>query len=193
MTNGKKLTVKVTLIGDGAVGKTSIAQRYLQKGYKEKYLKTIGADFYEQTRRYTLSIGTVTFQWYIWDLSGEPSFDEVRTPYYNGAKAAILVYDISRSETAHNLSSWVREFQAHTSQIRPLVLVGNKVDLRGTEREEVSKELGERYAKKLTEFMEKGIEIPYLETSAKENTNIERIFEKLGELLVKWAKCTSSN
>lgn len=185
----KSIKVKIVLIGDGAVGKTSIAKRYLQKGYSKEYLRTIGAEFYNQARTYDLEPGKIKIQWMIWDLGGQPSFNEVRGMYYKGAKAAILVYDITRPQTYHNLPEWVNEFFENAGDSYPILLAANKVDLRGKCNEEVTRSMGEKYASTLSDYI--GFNVPHMETSAKDNENIEKLFNHLAKLIVKWAEKTS--
>ncbi|MHA1115558.1 MAG: Rab family GTPase, partial [Candidatus Heimdallarchaeaceae archaeon] len=87
---GKKWNFKIVLAGDGAVGKTSIRERYMGKGFTGDYLKTIGADF--ASKKVKVEDNDITFQ--IWDLAGQESYSAVRTTFYKGAIAAWLVFDI---------------------------------------------------------------------------------------------------
>ncbi|MCK5409392.1 MAG: GTP-binding protein, partial [Candidatus Heimdallarchaeota archaeon] len=85
----RKWNFKIILAGDGAVGKTSIRERYMGKGFQESYLKTIGADF--ATKKIEKNEEQITFQ--IWDLAGQESYQSVRKSFYKGAIAAIMVFD----------------------------------------------------------------------------------------------------
>ncbi|NIQ04529.1 MAG: GTP-binding protein [Candidatus Korarchaeota archaeon] len=185
----RSIRVKVVLIGEGAVGKTSIAKRYLKKEYTKEYIRTVGADFYSQARSYHLGGDNITIQWLIWDLGGQPTFDEVRGMYYKGARAAVLIYDIARPETYYNLPDWINEFWKNAGGAYPIALVANKVDLRGSSENEVSRSMGENYARTLSEYT--GYNVPYLETSAKENTNIDKVFKQLARLILEWARKAS--
>lgn len=177
----KKAKVKIVLIGDGAVGKTSIVKQYLEKGFDHTYDRTIAAECYVQKDKFQLRDDTVTLTWSIWDLAGQPSFKNVRDIYYRGAKAALLVFDISRPETFFHLSDWINEFWEHTGSAYPFVLIGNKNDLRGKRDDTVSPQKGKLYAQKLTD--QYGYSIPYIETSAKEDVHIDKAFEQLAQLL----------
>lgn len=189
MESDRTFTFKMVLIGDGAVGKTSIAKRYLKKGFQGDYIRTIGADFYIQQREYDLKdVGRVALKWMIWDLGGQPAFNEVRGAFYKGAKAALVVYDISRPETFHNLPNWINEFWEKTGGSFPFVLVANKIDLRNTPRDKVSREAGIKYAKKLSDYVD--YEIPYMETSAKEDLNIDEAFTELAGKIIEWVQAT---
>lgn len=192
MPGQENIRVKIVLIGEGAVGKTSIAKRYLGQGYTEKYVRTVGADFYIQKREYNdPDLGEVSLQWLIWDLGGQPTFEEVRPMYYRGAKAALLVYDITRAETYYSLPNWINEFWRHSGGSYPVVLVANKIDLRGEEVEEVPKDVGKKYSKTLSEYT--GFDVPFVETSAEEDRNIDKAFEALAHLILVWAKQSSKS
>lgn len=181
------IDLKVVLFGDGAVGKTSIARRYLGKGFSERYKKTIGVDFFIQERKYYDSeLGDVGIKWLIWDLAGEPSFEQVRGDYYSGAKAGVAIYDISRAETYHNLPNWIEEFWTHAGGTYPLILVGNKIDLRDRGRSEVPTSSGRQYARNLEEHID--ISVPFIETSAKRGEHINEAFDMLATQIIRWIK-----
>lgn len=178
----RSIRTKIITIGDGAVGKTSIVQRYLGKGFEENYIPTFGAEFHTHRRKYLLDDGPIFIEWNLWDVAGQSKFEHVRSKYFLNAKAAIIVFDITRQITAKHTHNWIEDFYSTVGKHRPFVLLGNKVDLRGTEEEEVPIEEGERMA---AEFSEKfGIDVPYLETSAKTNKNLEKAFEVLASKVV---------
>lgn len=169
------------------MGKTSMAKRYLGKGFETQYVKTIGADFYVKSLQYTDSqLGTVDIKWMIWDLAGQPSFEQVRGMYYDGAKAGIAVYDISRVETYYNLPNWIQEFWTNAGGAYPLILIGNKKDLRKKGQAEIPSSTGKQYAKTLGNHT--GYTVPFIETSAKTGENIDQAFEILAKQVIKWAK-----
>lgn len=174
-----EIGTKLIMIGDGAVGKTSIVRRYLKWGFQERYLPTLGANFYTEKRTYTYDEDQLTVKWTLWDISGQPAFSEVRDKYYIGAKGALVVYDITRKETAENTENWIEELHKRTENKQPVVLLGNKVDLRGTEREEVSSKEGKQLAEDLSEQF--GVEIPYIDTSAKTGKNLDKAFKTIAK------------
>lgn len=175
--NTRSMRTKIITIGDGGVGKTSIVRRYLGWEFQERYLPTIGANFYTKEAEYDINGENLNVEWTVWDISGQPAFEEVRDKYYLGARGALVVFDISRKKTADNISNWINELYDKTGNKQPFVLLGNKVDLRDTEREEVPLEKGEEMAKELSEKHD--IEIPYFETSAKTKKNLEKAFKNL--------------
>ncbi|MDD1779328.1 MAG: GTP-binding protein [Candidatus Helarchaeota archaeon] len=174
---------KLVLIGEGAVGKTSIRQKYMGKGFTGEYLKTIGADFaskvVEMTDSKSEGIKSI-FQ--IWDLAGQQEFKEVRASFYGGCQGVLLVFDLTRKETMDKLKDWILEAAKNAGgTIKAFALIGNKCDL--PERI-ISEQEGLEFAKYLAERLK--FPMPYIETSAKTGENIEYLFSNLcRSLLVK--------
>jgi small GTP-binding protein len=165
---------KTVLLGEGGVGKTALRYRYLGQGFKENYSMTIGADF--AVKRQEMAAGDVTAQ--IWDLAGQPQFANVRSVYYKGAVGALLVFDITRPDTYKILPTWLNELIQHNNEtLVPVVLIGNKADLRGSSEDEVPFEAAAEYAKALSDWS--GYSVPYLETSAKSGHNVDLAFVQL--------------
>ncbi|OLS23071.1 MAG: GTPase KRas precursor [Candidatus Heimdallarchaeota archaeon LC_2] len=165
---------KVVVLGDGAVGKTALRHRYLGEGFKQSYSMTIGADF--AVKRVELDGKEIVAQ--IWDLAGQLRFQSVREVYYQGATGALLVFDITRSSTFESIPQWVTELLENNKQkIIPMVLIGNKSDLRESSPEAISFDAGQEYAKSLTDWSQ--FEIPYVETSALNGENVEDAFATL--------------
>lgn len=102
----------------------------------------------------------------IWDTAGQESFRSITRSYYRGAAGALLVYDITRRESFEHILSWLEDARAHSNSDMSIVLVGNKSDLE--HRREVSRESGEEFARQHG--------LLFLETSAKNNTNVEEAF-----------------
>ena len=180
----REVRLKIVFLGDGGVGKTSIARRYLGESFRTDYRATIGADFYVRKDTYTFQgLGTFKFHWQIFDLAGQPTFKQVRPIYYQRAKAAIMVFDVSRPETFYSIPNWLKEFWTHAGGAYPFILVGNKIDLR-SQMACLSPEYGQRYAQTLSRSL--GFPIPYVETSAKTGENINKAFETLAHTLAAW-------
>ncbi|MFX0091915.1 MAG: Rab family GTPase [Candidatus Hodarchaeota archaeon] len=179
------IKIKLVLLGDGAVGKTTLKNRYLGKGFEERYLPTLGADISIKT----INIRDESLKCRIWDLAGQPKFHTVRKLYYRGAIGAILMYDITLAPTLDNLENWLKELEKHNHfKEIPLIIVGNKIDLRQTTESCVSTEKGREFTESLKNQLEKERFVHFLETSAKENQNVNDAFEKLGEGILKYIK-----
>lgn len=173
-------------MGDGAVGKTAIRERYLGKGFQSTYMMTIGADF--AIKEQEIENKTVKFQ--IWDLAGQTRFGAVRSVYYLGCLGGLLLYDVTRPESFQNLSKWVQEYWKNNGKgVIPVVILANKVDLRDQFPNSVAKEEGQEFCEKLSEqTAPHGFETSYLETSAKTGQNVSEAFGKLGEVYFKFVE-----
>ncbi len=172
---------KVVLLGEGAVGKTSLRRRYLGEGFKEGYSMTIGSDF--SVKR--LIIDGEEYVAQIWDLAGQQRFEAVRSTYYRGSSGCLLVFDVTNVLSFEMLPKWLEELlRNNDNKIVPLILIGNKSDLRDQVPNCVPRELAEEYARTLTEWS--GFEVPYIETSAKTGENVDEAFMVLFKNIVKY-------
>ncbi len=115
----------------------------------------------------------------IWDLAGQAVYKHVRDGYYQGAQGAILVFDITNPSSFDRLPNWYNEITAKIRSNIPMVLVGNKADLRDEYENTVSNKRAKNYAKLLSD--QSGFNVPYLETSALTGMNIENVFDDLVE------------
>ncbi len=183
-----EIKVKVVLLGDSGVGKTTLAKSFLSGGDKldVSLRSTIGADISIKKSEYHIEpLGRILFKWVIFDLAGQHMFRIIHPLYYKGAKAAILVYDVSRKETFHNLALWIDGFIGHVGEPKPMIIIGNKIDLRD-KTPCIPSEAGEKYAEALA--TELGVPVYYAETSAINGINVEESFEALARLLVEYTR-----
>eukprot|EP00049_Salpingoeca_infusionum_P017203 m.352131 g.352131 ORF g.352131 m.352131 type:complete len:207 (+) comp16447_c0_seq1:139-759(+) len=169
MAARKKVLLKVIILGDSGVGKTSLMNQYVTQKFSNQYKATIGADFL--TKEITVSDRLVTMQ--IWDTAGQERFQSLGVAFYRGADCCVLVFDVTVPKTFETLDSWRDEFLIQASPRDPdnfpFVVLGNKVDLD-------SRAISEKRAN--TWCLNKG-GIPYFETSAKDSTNVEAAFQKI--------------
>ncbi|KAL8270347.1 hypothetical protein Esti_005734 [Eimeria stiedai] len=156
--------LKLLLIGDSGVGKSSLLLRFAENKYDEQQLSTIGVDF----RVRFLTIDGVRLKLAIWDTAGQERFRTLTSSYYRGAQGIILVYDVGCRESFKNCSHWLQEAEKHgTVPGSVKMIVANKVD---TPRV-VSSEEGRQLAAQLGTL--------FVETSAKTSSNVQRAFEEL--------------
>ena len=173
-------TWKTVLIGDAAVGKTSIRRKYLGEVYKTSHIATIGVDF---AQKYVHHQGK-THRLIIWDLSGQASFETIRKHYYQGCSSIVLVYSISDRNSFDNASKWLVEAFKYLGELPPFIIIGNKIDLRVTHPEEsyVSTQEGLKF----TEYFKEKLKLAafFIETSAKTGENIQDAFGKLLDIVI---------
>ncbi|KAL1924650.1 uncharacterized protein VTP21DRAFT_4304 [Calcarisporiella thermophila] len=153
---------KLLLIGDSGVGKSCLLLRFADDTYTESYISTIGVDF--KIRTIELEGKTVKLQ--IWDTAGQERFRTITSSYYRGAHGIIVVYDITDADTFGNVKQWLQEIDRYASEGVNKLLVGNKADL--TDKRAVEQNAAKEFAD--------GLSIPFLETSAKDATNVEQAF-----------------
>nr|MDO8133565.1 Rab family GTPase [Candidatus Njordarchaeum guaymaensis] len=164
-----KYVFKTVFVGDPAVGKTSIITKHVMSAFRENYIPTLGANI--TSNDYVVGNYGVTLL--IWDIAGQEIFSKVREKYYGGAKAAFVVYDVTRAETLEGAKKWVEDLKHFVPGSIPLVVVGNKIDL----KRKVSKEDGEKFAKKLG--------ATFIESSAKTGENVSEVFKEITKALVR--------
>jgi len=169
MASRKKVLLKVIILGDSGVGKTSLMNQYVNKKFSTSYKATIGADFL--TKEVTVDDRIVTLQ--LWDTAGQERFQSLGVAFYRGADCCVLVYDVNSPKSFETLDSWRDEFLIQASPRDPdnfpFVVLGNKVDM-GEERRMISQKRAHAYCQ------QRG-QMPYFETSAKDNVNVEQAFE----------------
>ncbi|XP_067125169.1 ras-related protein Rab-9B [Centruroides vittatus] len=162
----KSSLLKVILLGDGGVGKSCLMNRFVNGQFDANACHTIGVEFLNKDivvkgERYTLQI---------WDTAGQERFRSLRTPFYRGSDICMLTYGVDDRKSFQNLNMWKKEFLQY-ADIRdyenfPFIIIGNKVDM---ETKEVSTD-------ELKQWCQQNKNCPYVETSAKDATNVEQAF-----------------
>lgn len=153
---------KLLLIGDSGVGKSCLLLRFADDTYTESYISTIGVDF----KIRTIELENKTIKLQIWDTAGQERFRTITSSYYRGAHGIIVVYDVTDQESFNNVKQWLQEIDRYACDNVNKLLVGNKCDL--TTKKVVDYTTAKEYADTLN--------IPFLETSAKNSTNVEQAF-----------------
>lgn len=179
--NQKKVLLKVIILGDSGVGKTALMNQYVHRKFNNQYKATIGADFL--TKEIIIGDRQVTLQ--IWDTAGQERFQSLGVAFYRGADACIIVYDVTYQNSFKTLETWRDEFLIQASPRNqdqfPFLLIGNKVDLCNAPNGDNS-EVREVSEKRAQTWANSKNSMPYFECSAKENTNVEKAFEKIAKL-----------
>ncbi len=156
---------KIIIVGDSGVGKSNLLLRYVDDSYSDTYISTIGVDF----KINTILLDEKTVKLQIWDTAGQERFRTIISSYYRGAHGVIVVYDVTNQESFDNVKQWLTEIEKYSSTNVNIVLVGTKNDL--TSKKMVDYSTAKQFAD--------SIGITFIETSAKNNTNVESAFETL--------------
>ena len=124
-STGRVFQFKLVLLGDSAVGKSSLVLRFVRGQFFEYQESTIGAAFLTQT----VALNDTTVKFEIWDTAGQERYHSLAPMYYRGAAAAIVVYDITNRDTFQRAKQWVKELQRQGNPNIVIALAGNKSDL----------------------------------------------------------------
>jgi len=172
-SNVHRILLKVILLGDSGVGKSSIMNQYVHEKFTSDYKATIGADFL--TKHMLIDDKAVTLQ--IWDTAGQERFQSLGVAFYRGADCCALVFDVNSEKTFESTSNWKDEFllkaAVDDAKSFPFAIVGNKIDIEN--KREVSK-------KRVLKWCEDNGSIQYFETSAKEGLGVADAFQHLARL-----------
>ena len=159
---------KLVALGNGAVGKTSCIKRYTEDSFSERYIATIGTTFALKTVNTVLPSGSnVTARIVLWDLAGQPTYNELRRRYMAGSSMAIIVYDVTRPQTFLDIGEWFTKFITVCPNA-VVAVVANKID---REDRLVPPEAG----KMVTQWLD----VLHYETSAKTGENVSTLFTDL--------------
>jgi small GTP-binding protein len=178
-TQKRSYIFKTIIVGDGAVGKTSLVMMFTEQKFQNQYIMTIGSNFaLKLIPSEILSIKGKEYpdvRLQLWDLAGQPHFKAVRHPFYKGSSGIIYVYDVTRPETLEHLMGWRDEILRQVPPTTPAILLANKVDLKNERK--VSEKEGR-------DFMVKVSARDYFETSAKDGVNVNAGFQILARIII---------
>ncbi|GMT18882.1 hypothetical protein PFISCL1PPCAC_10179 [Pristionchus fissidentatus] len=160
---------KLLIIGDSGVGKSSLLLRFADNVFSENYITTIGVDF--KIRTVDMEGQRVKLQ--IWDTAGQERFRTITSTYYRGTHGVIVVYDVTNGESFGNVKRWLMEIDTNCENVQK-ILVGNKCEC--AERRVVLTSDAQRFSESMG--------IQFFETSAKNNTNVEAMFNSVTRLVL---------
>ncbi|KAG8440136.1 hypothetical protein GDO86_006074 [Hymenochirus boettgeri] len=160
--------VKIICLGDSAVGKSKLMERFLMDGFRPQQLSTFALTLY----KYSANVDGKTILVDFWDTAGQERFQSMHASYYHKAHACIMVFDVERKITYRNLSTWYTELREYRPEI-PCIVVANKIDadLRVTQK-------GFHFAKKRN--------LPFYFVSAADGTNVVKLFTDAIKLAVSY-------
>ena len=171
----KKIPIKVCLLGDGAVGKTSLVKAFVQKGFQKDYLMTVGVDITMKD----IDVDNKRFKLSIHDIAGQERFQDFRSVFFNGANMAFCVFDVTRRQSLDSLADiWLEQLlPTITDQNFTIFLIGNKIDLEEIREIKSSEcELTYRRLKRKFNMLNWA---GFIETSALNNLNVNEAFYEI--------------
>ncbi|KAK0396045.1 hypothetical protein QR680_001541 [Steinernema hermaphroditum] len=170
---------KVVLLGEGAVGKSSLMLRYVENKFSPRHLSTVQAACL--TKKVMVDGNYVDLN--IWDTAGQERFHALGPMYYRDSQGALLIYDITDQRSFEKVKVWVKELRGMLKDSVTLMIIGNKTDL---ERERV---IESSAAKEYAD----SVGAQYSETSAKENLGISAVFDQVTKLMIERKKMAISS
>ena len=166
----KKLSIKLLLIGDSEVGKTSLLLKYTEHIFPDDHIATIGVEYKDKY----INKDNYNIRLQIWDTAGQERFHSITKNIYRNTNGVLFVYDITKKESFDNIKNWIIDLQSVESDIKGIIL-GNKNDLSGKREVNINelKSLGEQF------------NMPFMEVSAKNNVNVNEGFDIIVNELLK--------
>jgi small GTP-binding protein len=169
----KEFKFKITVIGDGGVGKTSLIQKFTNDSFTTDYIKTIGAQF----SVFDKEIKDDNVKLLFWDIAGQDDFNFLRPAFFNDSRAAIVVYSLEDNDLGvdsfNHIESWVKDIYSYCGEI-PVVVFGNKVDLIDEKQLDTSK---------IAELVKENEFLGYFITSAKTGEGVIEAFNAIIDIL----------
>ena len=170
-----KLTFKFLLVGNSSVGKTSLVRRFCRDDFEENNQSTISVEF--MTSVIKMDNGGAPVKLQIWDTAGQEQYHSLVKSYYRNAVGVILCFSLTDHDSFEMIEEWYRDVIDSCNPKAVVVLVGNKCDLKEEKR------VTDAEAKNFAELHS----IEYIETSAKENTNVHSLFYNMARQLYEMA------
>ena len=173
----KRMKVKVCLVGEAAVGKTSLIRRFVLDNFDDKYIQTLGTKVSkkEMSAAAIYPSGEMKIDMTIWDIMGQKGFRALLTEaYFYGAKGILAVCDATRKKTLEDLDDWIEGVYSVTGKI-PIEFLANKIDLQG-ELQVTEDDLIQAA---------RAYDSPFHFTSAKTGINVELAFQSLAERIAR--------
>ncbi|MEE9150581.1 MAG: Rab family GTPase [Thermoplasmata archaeon] len=174
MTKVKEMMKKMCVLGDGAVGKTSLIRKFVLDRFDDRYIATIGTKTSAKALQFPTVKEVINLKLQIWDILGQKGYTKLHLSSFRGTKGIFMVADLTRKETLHSIETyWIPKMQYLVGSI-PFIILGNKKDLiKNAEfTEDDLKKLSSKY------------KVQYYLTSAKSGKNVNRAFYSLGKRML---------
>ena len=165
-----EINIKLILVGDSEVGKSTILLNYTENYFCEEMMATIGLE----NKVKTINIRGLKAKLQIWDTAGQEKFSSLTKGFFRNTDGILLVFDLTNNKSFNNIKKWINEVENNSDNKTKKILVGNKVDMK--DNIQVSKNDIDNLCKKK--------KIKYIEVSGKNNTNVNEAFETLVNLII---------
>jgi len=173
------IDLKIILIGDAGVGKTSISGRYITSSFKDVYQATLQV---EKRMKIINEDDKTSIRLNIWDTAGQEKFRSITRQFYRDCQGAFIVFDLTKKSSFNELKTWINELKTHGNDDTVIIILGNKSDLT-TEREisedVIKNEIKDKYK--------------YFEVSAKTGNNVSLAFDEMKKLIMQKIKKNEQN
>ena len=173
------IDLKIILIGDAGVGKTSISGRYIDSSFKDAYQATLQV---EKRMKIINEDDKTSIRLNIWDTAGQEKFRSITRQFYRDCQGAFIVFDLTKKSSFNELKTWINELKTHGNDDTVIIILGNKSDLT-TEREisedVIKNEIKDKYK--------------YFEVSAKTGNNVSLAFDEMKKLIMQKIKKNEQN
>ncbi|MHA1660250.1 MAG: GTP-binding protein [Promethearchaeota archaeon] len=167
----KQIVLKLLMLGDGGVGKTTLLHRYVKRIFLDSTTMTIGVEFLTKQ----IMLDSLVCQLVLWDITGQQRFRHLIEQYMKGASGALILFDITNMTSFVNIGKWMSLVRKYYERL-PVILIAAKCDL-----EEFSM-VGDLYAKKTQKRFEM---IDHVKTSSKTGLNVDLAFETITKYVLK--------
>jgi len=161
--------VKLMMVGDSGVGKTSLLHQFVDEKFDPQFITTIGIDF----KRKLVDAAGKRVMLQLWDTAGQERFRSITSSFYRGAQGVALVFDVTDHDSFANMGQWIRSMQTLTTEGTPWMIIGNKTDM--VKERSVTQAAAEALAKKYGVW--------YFETSARTGYNVKEAFHALTKIM----------
>ena len=164
-----EIILKILILGDMSVGKTTLLLKYIDNYTPELYISTLGIDY--KTKNIVYNNTNIILQ--IWDTAGQEKFQVVTKSFVKGSDGIIYMYDITQKQSFINIKRWLEDTEDYSLRAKKII-VGNKIDME--ERREVTEEMKNKLLNE--------IDIDLVEISAKKDRNVNEVFDKLVKIII---------
>ncbi len=161
--------LKICLLGDGSVGKTSLVYRYIENRFSRDFKSTLGVNLLKKRVNLEAEFDGKVASLQIWDLGGQSAYRKLRKLYLEGSQGALIVFDVTAQSSFDSLDEWIKSLIEIRGDSVPMIIIGNKIDLEG--QRVISQAQAVEFSKKFNS--------KYIETSAATGEKVEDAFKDL--------------